>query len=1375
MAEPVRTSRPAPLRRDAVLEAVTFAAERMLLAPDWHDAIHEVLARFGIAAGVSRATVIRTDHDASGTPLATEEAEWCAPGVPSMRDHPGLHASAWTPEFERWVDAMTAGQPIVGDVGTFPDDERSEFAVQGVRSLAYYPVTVEGEWWGCFGFEDCDGPRTWTLTDLDGVRTAAALLGAAIGRQRQETRLRDAETRYRGVVERIPAVTYVDVAGVDGVRMAFLSPQIEALLGVPAGDFLADPDSWFDLVHPDDQQRVDEAARRAGNTGDPFDEEYRMRHADGHWVWVHDTSMPVPSDDGTDSRYFQGFLVDISARMEAEAARAEAEHRYRIMVEALPAVTYIDEPIPGDDINAMMPFVSPQIEQILGYPPERFVLDNRFWFEIMHPDDYAAMRAAGELSVSNLDEVTQEYRMRHADGHYVWVQDTSRPVFDEQGGVSFFQGFLVDVSTRHAAEERLREAEERFRVLVERMPAMVYTETLQPGSTVPAAIDFVSEHAEQILGYPASSWTGGVERWREVIHPEDIDHVLEAGDLANETGTPFSMDYRMIADDGRTVWVHEESVLILGADGAPAYWQGIILDISERIQATERIRMAEERFRQIVEHTPVITYQEAPTTGDYASDTALLYVSPQIEEILGHPPDRWAEPGFWASVIHPADEPVVREDAEGAFAAGDAYRSEYRMIAADGRVVWFHDEAQLIRDIDGNPVSWQGVMVDITERREAETELEQAQERLQALIDHIPAVVYLESPDADPAKFFLSSQVERMLGHTVEDWMWIPDFWLDHLHPDDRERVLAVDAEANRTHRPFSLEYRFRRADDTYVWLQDEGVFLQPGPDHEGAWQGLLFDITARKEAEEQLRASEFVHSATVEHLPAIVYREPPERTALKDMYIGPQVEQILGYTADEWLADLPDFWSEHIHPDDVAAVLETNRIANETKEPFAADYRFRHRDGRYLWVHDEATFVLDVGGGWWQGFIIDITGRKEAEEQLREAEEKFRLIVEQGPAVIYQQEFDVEDPNISYTTYISPQQADMFGYTSEEVLADPTLWSRTVHPDDRERVLATDVASNREGRDRLSMEYRMISKDGRIVWVDDTSLLVHLEGRQPFWQGFLMDITERKQAEEQLARALEVEREATRHLRALDEMKNTFLQAVSHDLRTPLAAILGLAITLERGDVHLEEDDAKDLARRIAGNARRLDRLVTNLLDLDRLARGIVTPNLLPTDVGSIVRRVLAESDLIPDTRLRTDIHPVMVPADGAKVERIVENLLANTVRHTQATSTIWVSVSATDEGALLAVEDDGPGVAPDLRDTIFDPFQQGPDAPRHSPGVGVGLTLVRRFAELHGGRAWVEERDGGGASFRVLLPFDPPDPGLAVLGPLVPGLDPN
>ncbi len=246
--------------------------------------------------------------------------------------------------------------------------------------------------------------------------------------------------------------------------------------------------------------------------------------------------------------------------------------------------------------------------------------------------------------------------------------------------------------------------------------------------------------------------------------------------------------------------------------------------------------------------------------------------------------------------------------------------------------------------------------------------------------------------------------------------------------------------------------------------------------------------------------------------------------------------------------------------------------------------------------------------------------------------------------------------------------------------------------------------------------------------------------------------------AEDQLARALDVERDAAHRLRALDEMKNTFLQAVSHDLRTPLAAILGLAVTLERGDVQLEAGDARDLAGRIAENARKLERLVIDLLDMDRLARGIVSPKLERVDVGEVVRRVVIESEQIERSHMTMDLQPVVIPVDASKIERIVENLLANTARHTPSHAHVWVSVHHHEQGALIKVEDSGVGVPVELRESLFEPFRQGPDAPQHSPGVGVGLTLVRRFAELHGGRAWIEDREGGGASFQVFLPGSPP-----------------
>ena len=327
------------------------------------------------------------------------------------------------------------------------------------------------------------------------------------------------------------------------------------------------------------------------------------------------------------------------------------------------------------------------------------------------------------------------------------------------------------------------------------------------------------------------------------------------------------------------------------------------------------------------------------------------------------------------------------------------------MVAADGRVVWFHDEAQLIRDIEGTPVTWQGVMVDVTERREAETELQRAQERLQALIDHIPAVVYREALDADPTKFFLSTQVEQMLGHTVEEWTWIPDFWVDHVHPDDRERVLAVDAEANRTHGPTRSSIG-SGGPTTLRLAPGRGRVPAAGP----RAGGLVAGPVVRRDRAEGGRGAAARQSARAQRdrraPAAIVYREPPERADLQEMYIGPQVEQISATPPRSGSRGCPSSGRSTSTPTTSRPCSPPTGPPTKRRRRSAQDYRFRHHDGRYLWVHDEATFVSDIGGGWWQGFIIDVTARKEAEEQLREAEEKFRTIVEQSPAVIYTQEY---------------------------------------------------------------------------------------------------------------------------------------------------------------------------------------------------------------------------------------------------------------------------------------------------------------------------------------------------------------------------------
>jgi len=235
--------------------------------------------------------------------------------------------------------------------------------------------------------------------------------------------------------------------------------------------------------------------------------------------------------------------------------------------------------------------------------------------------------------------------------------------------------------------------------------------------------------------------------------------------------------------------------------------------------------------------------------------------------------------------------------------------------------------------------------------------------------------------------------------------------------------------------------------------------------------------------------------------------------------------------------------------------------------------------------------------------------------------------------------------------------------------------------------------------------------------------------------------------------------RQAADRLRSLDEMKNMFLDAVSHELRTPLSAVLGIALTLEGEHVQVSEADKRDLLARLVANARKLERLLSDLLDLDRLVRGIVAPNRRPTDVSALVRRVVDACEITGDRTVTVEAEEVVLAVDTAKVERIVENLVVNTARHTPAGSGIWVRVRAQDGGVLIAVEDEGEGVPEELKEAIFEPFRQGPHRSRHSPGVGIGLSLVARFAELHGGRAWVEDRPGGGASFRVFLP-GPEDP---------------
>jgi PAS domain S-box-containing protein len=606
---------------------------------------------------------------------------------------------------------------------------------------------------------------------------------------------------------------------------------------------------------------------------------------------------------------------------------------------------------------------------------------------------------------------------------------------------------------------------------------------------------------------------------------------------------------------------------------------------------------------------------------------------------------------------------------------------------------------------------------------------------LDDLIARIPAVPYVVRGDGGSIRF--GPQVEDVFGHPADAFVDDDALWPSLVHPDDRHAVIRDPSDETRR----VVTYRARAADGTYRWFRDDSVRA----DDAGGWVGILCDVTQERANEDGLRETIEKFRALVEQMPAVVYLHGPGADPANiPEFMSRRYEEIFGYPIAERMAD-PDLWSKILHADDRERALEIARHAAATGEPFSMDYRIVRKDGEVAWIHDETVLIRDVRGDplFWQGVATDITERKRTEGALRDEAAKFQTLAEQIPAVTYIEQLG----ETATPLYMSPQYETILGFTPAERLASPGLWESRLHPDDRARVLA-EVAAMSDHVGRWSLEYRMLHRDGHAVWLRDEAVLVRADDGTPlFHQGVLFDISESKHAEQELERALE-------ELRRADEIKDAFLTAVSHDLRTPLSTILGNAITLEHGDeLGITADDRAELLHALASKARRLTDLITDLLDMDRLSRGAIEPRFAPDEVGSVVARLVRDTDALGERRVEVDVWPVVAVVDRAMVERIVENLLVNAAKHTPTDATVWIRVRPLGAGVQLIVEDDGPGVPEAIRDTLFRPFERGPSASPHAPGVGLGLSLVSRFAELHGGRAWVEERPGGGASFRVVL----------------------
>jgi diguanylate cyclase (GGDEF)-like protein/PAS domain S-box-containing protein len=262
-------------------------------------------------------------------------------------------------------------------------------------------------------------------------------------------RLRELEVRYRSIIERLPAVLYVDGVG-EQDPMIDVSPSVSDLLGISREDFLSRQNAWSETIHPQDLDRVVAESERSVQTEEPFRTDYRVLHPDGRTIWVREEAVLVKDERGRPLHWL-GLMLDVTEQMTTQAKLHEATTKYGALVEQIPAIVYID--IADDDMSTS--YVSPQIQEILGYSAREYIEDPQLWERILHPDDRQEALATYLRGRESGGPFVFEYRLLARNGRTVWFRDSAIVLTDADGRAEYIQGVMLDITDRKLAEERI--------------------------------------------------------------------------------------------------------------------------------------------------------------------------------------------------------------------------------------------------------------------------------------------------------------------------------------------------------------------------------------------------------------------------------------------------------------------------------------------------------------------------------------------------------------------------------------------------------------------------------------------------------------------------------------------------------------------------------------------------------------------------------------------------------------------------------------------------------------------------------------------------------------------------------------------------------
>jgi PAS domain S-box-containing protein len=710
---------------------------------------------------------------------------------------------------------------------------------------------------------------------------------------------------------------------------------------------------------------------------------------------------PPPSTSlSDDEKKTKKQLIDELIRLRKRISKLDGAHgpAREDLLSVSPAIIYTTEA--SGDYGCT--FVSENLRAIMGYSPEEMTTDPKSWPDHLHPED--APRVFDEmLPLMKRGGGTVEYRFRHRDGHYIWIQDTFRVVSNDAGQPQELVGAWADITERKSIETELKGTRQRLQYLLAVSPAIIYTNQ----ASGDYACTYVSENLRAIMGYTPDEMTTDPRCWADHLHPEDAPRVFDEMRPLIEKGGG-TVEYRFQHRDGHYIWVQDTFKVVNDPVGLPSELVGAWADITQRKRAEQDALKANVELQDTKRYLTRLI--ESSTDAIIATDKEdkVVLFNEGAEILLGYRAEEVI--GRSTAQLYESEEQSRAVTREMRKRGGTAAGFESVLRAKDGTEIPVLISASVLFGERGEEVGSVGFATDLRTRKKEEeelrkahdelekrveertTELKAARERLQYLMTVTPAIVYTNQAN-DYVCTFVSENVSRIMGFSAWEMLEDPEFWSVRLHPEDASRVFREMGPLTEKGGG-TLEYRFRHRDGHYIWIQDTFRVIHDDQGLPIEIVGSWADISGRKQAERALGERMALMNdleTLVGASPAIIYTTQVSGD-FACTFVSENLNSIMAYAPWE-MRDDKKFWVKRLHPEDASHVFgEFDRLINQGGG--SLEYRFRHRDGHYIWIQDTFTVMpehegkpKEIVGSW-----ADISDRKHIEAELQRLAEQVEL-----------------------------------------------------------------------------------------------------------------------------------------------------------------------------------------------------------------------------------------------------------------------------------------------------------------------------------------------------------------------------------------------